>query len=71
VSASGKPYVTEIEYLVIEHYVDEPPDEFGHALLNQQPKEGDVVMLHWLDGSEAYRVRVDRVDNMRLHVMRP
>jgi hypothetical protein len=65
--------VIYFEYLVIEHYVDEPPDEFGHVTFaaDQQPKVGDVVMLRWLDGRDAYRVRVDRIDNMRLHVMQP
>lgn len=57
-----------IEYEVIEHYDDGAAEPFGFAHLATQPSVGDIIMLHWLDGSEAYRVRVDRKSGTTLHV---
>lgn len=59
-----------IEYEVIEHYQDAAPEPFGHYLhpAGPQPKAGDSIMLKWLDGRDAYRVTVDRVVGVTLHV---
>ena len=61
-----------IEYEVEEHYADAPPEPFGHYLHDlTKPKiaKGDVIMLKWLDGSDAYRVRVELIRDGVLHVM--
>lgn len=48
------------EYRVIEHYDDDngPPEPFGFVALAVHPNPGDVVKLKWLDGRDAYDVRV-------------
>lgn len=59
-----------IEYRIVEHYDDEAPEPFGFELIPARyvPKPGDVIMLHWLDGREAYQVKVDEVRGTTLHV---
>lgn len=59
-----------IEYRVIEEYDDAAPEPFGfeRIAIESAPKPGDVIMLHWLDGRDAYRVRVDRISTSTLYV---
>lgn len=63
-----------IEFLVEvkEHYSDEAPEAFGFVRFPHAPKNGDVVMLKWLDGRDAYEVTV--IDDSKfpelLHVSR-
>ena len=61
-----------IEYEIIEHYrdADSAPEPFGFQMfpVTSPPRVGDVVMLRWLDGKDAYRVQVERVSGYVLHV---
>lgn len=60
-----------VAYKIVEHYSDDDaPEPFGFECLpaERQPRPGDVIMLHWLDGREAYLVRVDEVRGTTLHV---
>lgn len=55
-------------YSVIEHYEDEGPEPFGFYFGTPDVKPGDVIQLKWLDGRDAYRVKVSSRDGMTLHV---
>jgi hypothetical protein len=58
-----------IAYRIIEHYGDaDPPEPFGYEFLHGTPSVGDLVTLHWLDGREAHRVRVESISGTTLHV---
>lgn len=59
---------TLYEYKVIEEYADEAPDDFGFHRFAEHPKVGDVVMLKWLDGRDAYQVRVTECSIQELKV---
>ena len=54
---------------IVEHFDDEAPETFGYELLDHVPAPGEVIQLHWLDGTEAHRVKVERVVDMTLHVI--
>ena len=68
-SAYGAVMMVQVGYRVVEHFTDQGPEEFGMEFLDERPTAGDVVLLHWLDGSNAYKVNVLSVteDNV-LHV---
>lgn len=59
----------QFEFIVAEEYDSEPSEEFG-SWTGPRPVAGDVVQLKWLDGKDAYRVRVLRVneEHLRLRV---
>ena len=59
----------EFSFKVVEHYDDEAPETFGYEKLDHVPVPGEVIQLHWLDGREAHRVRVERVIGFTLHVI--
>ena len=49
----------KIMYEVIELYDDDDaPEPFGYEALDHVPKAEEIIQLHWLDGSEAYKVSV-------------
>jgi len=56
-------------FKIVEHYDDEAPETFGDELLDHVPVPGEVIQLHWLDGTEAHRVKVERVVGTTLHVI--
>jgi len=49
-------FLVEIEL----HYNDEAPETFGRMFFppSALPKKGDTIMLRWLDGQNAFDVRV-------------
>lgn len=57
-------------YIVIEHDPDgeEAPEPFGRYIGAPDVKAGDVIQLKWLDGMDAYKVKVSSRDEMTLHV---
>lgn len=55
-------------FRVIEHFDNDPPEPFGSVVLAATPRPGDIVQLKWLDGRDAYSVRVDSVSGSTLHV---
>lgn len=58
-------------FTVRQIYGDDAPEIFGTEMFDSDrvPKPGDVIMLHWLDGSDAYRARVLRItEDMRMDV---
>lgn len=63
-----------IAYEIVEHFAEDPPEPFGtylHDMRHSSPRPGDEIQLKWLDGRLAYRVRIDRVDGLTLHVTHP
>jgi hypothetical protein len=60
-----------VVYDVIEHYPDDPPEAFGDYFhpAEQPLHVGDVITLRWLDGRQAYPVRIELIRDGRLHVM--
>lgn len=56
-----QPCVVKFVFHVVEEYDDAAPEDFGGYLAYEFPAPGDVVQLKWLDGRDAYRVRVKRV----------
>jgi len=46
------------EWKVQEFYKEECPDWFGWERLDHIPVIGEIITLHWLDGREAYKVKV-------------
>lgn len=55
-------------YRVVEHYDDEAPEPFGGYFGSPDVKAGDEIQLKWLDGRDAYMVKVVERDDMTLHV---
>jgi hypothetical protein len=55
--------MAKVYYDVMEHYDDEPPEPFGSEVLDHAPVPGEIIQLHWLDGADAYRVRVLSVES--------
>lgn len=55
-------------YHVIECYDDEAPEAFGTYVGSPDLQVGDEIQLKWLDGSDAYKVKVIKRDGMELHV---
>lgn len=51
-----------IGYSVIETYEDEVPEPFGGYWAEREPNAGDIIQLKWLNGRDAYKVKVLRVD---------
>lgn len=58
-----QPYLSSTgsyQFTVVED-CDHFMEEFGGYLAEKLPAPGDVVTLKWLDGTDAYKVRVVRV----------
>ncbi len=57
-------------YEVIELHYDEGPEPFGVERFDHHPVVGEIIRLHWLDGTEAGLVKVDKVDvqNLKIYV---
>ncbi len=65
-----------ISYNVIEHWdrsaggEDFAPEPFGtyhHNAGLPEPRVGDVILLRWLDGRPAYRVKIIQIEGATLH----
>ncbi len=58
-------------YDVIEHFPghEDPPEPFGTYMSPGAVTRNDIIQLKWLDGRDAYKVRVDLIRNGTLHVM--
>jgi hypothetical protein len=56
-------------YDVIEHYTDEPPEDFGsYTHPEGEPKIGEVILLRWLDGRPAHEATIIAIAGSTLHV---
>jgi len=63
--------MVKFAYKVLEIFDDEAPEPFGTEVLDHKPVVGEVIQLHWLDGREAYKVKVCSVDSFfRLQVVK-
>ncbi len=65
--------VTHTSYSVIEHSEDGVVP-FGSYLRSSelpQPQIGEVILLRWLDGREAYQARIFKIAEAELHVTVP
>lgn len=64
-AAELKPYLEPLSvqlcFNVVEEYDDAAPEDFGGYVAGAVSAPGDVVQLKWLDGKDAYKVRVVRV----------
>lgn len=60
----------QFELNVTELFDGEPPEPFGTMRVERLPEAGDTVMLKWLDGTEAYSVRVVRRNGFDMDVKR-
>jgi hypothetical protein len=73
--------ITHVLHDVIEHFPprdpddpnseETPPEPFGeylHATERGPLRIGDVIMLKWTDGRDAYRVRITYIRNGTLFV---
>lgn len=56
-----------IECCIIEHYPDMFEEAFGFLYFSKIPEFGEEIMLKWLDGKDAYKTRVIRVDGLKIH----
>jgi hypothetical protein len=56
------------EYHVIQTYIEGPPEDFGFERLDHHPELGEMILLHWSNGRDAYRACVHHVDSCLLEV---
>jgi hypothetical protein len=59
---------TKFNYNVIEMLEEEAPEDFGFEVIDHHPMPGEILMLHWRDKTDAFKVRVHHADPSQLKV---
>lgn len=67
-SITSQLHQVSIEYEVIERYEYLPSEPFGFVQLHYVPTIGQHIMLHWLNGKPAYKVKVLQINGSKLIV---